>query len=252
MLIPRAVFKISKGAAKEDCRYATSGVRVERGKGSTCYAVVTDGKKMIIAEWSDEEANQDFPSVPGSTPGRFKPKEGVVISREQWDKAGKAIPPKRITRNKPVLAYCHLDERAIIEYREKHPTNHPADRVCPVYLTTTDGRSREQNEDYSERDHFPSWRDVVPDYETSELAVREAIQVGISPQLLAECCKLVEGIGTDEEFKGGLLTVPIEDKRVITLEGRSAESGVICKAVLNTCGTMQGVRQHIGKGRKGS
>ena len=225
MLIPKEVFNVSKCAARESSRYALNGVRVERGEGGVCRAITTDGRRLMVAEWSDEHLQLEYPPVTGAEPGNFGPGDGVIISAKQWDEAGKAIPKNGIARAKPILNNCHLDEGAVLAHKV---TDADGDRPCPIRLTSTDLDHERAIKGHAVEGHFPKWQDFMPNYRVGE----NAVEIGVNPAYLAEVCKVVEATATDEDSRGVRLVIPTDPKRPMLVQGRAVGTGVEGKAVI--------------------
>lgn len=205
MLIPRQVFAVSKLVSREPTRYAIDGVEVRRVDGQ-CVATALDGRRLISVKWSDEDIRSEFPPDVGDVAplDDFQ----AIVSRSQWDEAGKLI-PKRTRR--PVLGNCLLDENSA---------------NGTVTMTATDldqsrsvsGKSREGN--------FPKCQDVIPDYDVG----RNAVAIGVNPRFLAEVARVVEDTAVGDATDGVRLIIPTDPRRPMVID--SEANGVQATAVL--------------------
>lgn len=226
MLIPRQIFNVAKLASRESTRYAINGVRVERENGH-CKAITTDGRRLIVAQWSDEA---DRPEYPASEVGSVEPTKGfaVTVPTDLWVEAGKLIPKRTC---KPVLDNCLLDE-TLTEMRK---TDKGMEQGTEIHFAATNLERTFTTRGPSCDGAFPKYQDVMPDYTIrlpdGDGGCREAIEIGVNPVLLAEILQTVARIATNEECKGVRLIVPMNPNRPIVVEAETCE-GVSAKAVL--------------------
>ncbi len=206
MLIPRQVFNVSKLAARESTRYAINGVNVERVDGQ-CVATTTDGRRLISVKWSDEDIRAEFPPDVGDVAplDDFQ----TIVSRSQWDEAGKLIPKRTL---KPVLGNCLLDENSA---------------NGEVTLAATDLDRTRSVKGASVEGNFPKYRDIIPDYDIG----RNAVAIGVNPRFLAEVARAVEDTATDDSPVR--LTIPVDPGRPMVIDAQV--NGVEATAVLMPC-----------------
>ena len=209
MLVPREVFKVSKAAAPDSTRYAVHGVLVQRDKDGTCRAVTTDGRRLALATWSDDQVREDWPPLDvGST----RPVAGfeTILPVRDWDQAGKNIPKRT---NKAALKNCLVDETS---------ANGKVD------LVTTDCETHQALQATSIDGHFPKYQDVMPDYIVGE----DAVEIGCDPKFLADAARMVGDMTNDAECRLVRLVVPTNPDRPFKVTARNATTGVECTNVI--------------------
>jgi len=199
MLIPTQVCKnVGKVAAKETTRYAIDGVLLER-RSDHCLAAATDGRMLLRARWSDAD-HAEYPAVDGLN---LEPQAGfktLIPSAELADVA--KMPPRRPTRR--ILGRIALDE---------HTCNGSAT------FKSTDLSSVQTREVKTVEGHFPMYEDVIPRYRIGF----DAIEIGVSPELLIRLLTAMAGAATSDDNRGVRLVVPIRPSSPIFLESRNNE-----------------------------
>lgn len=149
MLIPRTVLaSLPSHSDTESSRYALGGVFLER-KDDTVYAVATDGRRLIAAQWQDDPA--DYPAVgldPLPAPGSEFAETGKIIPSADCIKLSRTAKPKvRAAAKNPQLAYVAMEERTANGRAKFAATD--GETTAALEVATIEGR-------------FPKWRDVVP------------------------------------------------------------------------------------------
>jgi len=211
MLIPKAVLKsMGTAAAAENTRYAINGIRIERTP-EACWAIATDGRRLLIAEWEDESVSKEYPEV-GLDCKRVDG-FGATIPLDSWKALAKIVPNNR---HKPILENVRIQEPGA------------ESTVKAAALSQGGVQSQEHNLDDKV---FPDYRVIVPDYTDTD-----TVEIGLNPILLAELCKAMSTM-TD----GGTVikvTIPIErcSERPVLIEaegGGVKATGIICALKLD-------------------
>ncbi len=143
MLVPKNVFCISKACDTESSRYALGGVLVERDPEGNPVAVATDGRRLAVVSWTEDDGAEypvdggDAESVDGFS---------TIIDKSHWDEAGKAA-RKVAKSSKPILRNVLLEESA----------------NGKVSLSTFDLESRRAIATRPIEGKFPKWREAIPE-----------------------------------------------------------------------------------------
>jgi hypothetical protein len=200
MLIPAQVCKnVGMAAGKEAKRYSTDAVLLQR-KDEHCIAAATDGHILLRLKWSDADRDK-YPAVDGLS---AEPKAGfsTLIHATELAEVSK-MPPRRSAQR--VL----LDEQA-------------------TDGTAVFGASTQTRRIQAVEGQFPSYEDCIPRYEVG----RDAIEIGVSPELLTRLLTAMAGAATSCDNKGVRLVVPIRPTSPIVLESCDKTEGVEATAVL--------------------
>jgi len=195
MLVPNRAFSIVKHSAAESSRYALGGIRFERDKDGSPYAIATDGRRLVAVNWQEPPVSL-FPPVAG-------------VSLEPVDDFSTVVPvvackdaPKLVKhpRNnpKPILEHVAIDEHGTNGRVPIHATN--LEKEVTLKPDSVEGK-------------FPAWRDVFPRYNHAN-----SHSVRVDPACLAEILQTVREIATTRDCRGVTLTI------------RDAESPVLVTA----------------------
>lgn len=149
MLIPRTVLaSLPVAADTESSRYALGGVFLER-RDDTAFAVATDGRRLIAAEWND--AATEYPPVGldvRRADGSEFAQHGKVIPAADCLKLARTATPKgRAAAKMPALGFVALEEGTA---------------KGRVKFAATDGETTAALEVSPIEGRFPRWRDMLP------------------------------------------------------------------------------------------
>jgi len=253
MLIPRTVLNsLTVATDTESCRYALGGLYLERAD-DTAYAVATDGRRLMVAEWKDKPT--DYPPVGLDvlpSPGSDFAQNGKVIPSADCAKLAKsARATKGVMAKKPSLNFVAMEESTA---------------NGRVKFAATDGQTTAAVEVASIEGRFPRWRDVMPgdrsrvshftfqpaevtekeisgfdDYardarklaeETAACPVPSAavVKIRLDARYLAELAKAIHDVTGNPEDSRLTLEVPLDPTKPVTLENEG--NGVKVRAVL--------------------
>lgn len=207
MLIPKAVFAISKLVARDPSRYAINGISLKRTDDGQCVATVTDGRRFLTTQWDDAEYREDFPSSQSST----NPVSGfhTLVKKSQWDRVGKTIPKSRVSSARPELNYCLLDEQRHTDI------NH---------MSSSDGKATSIIDDDILEGNFPDLQNSISQY----VVGCDAVEIDVNPQLFIETLQSLEAATGEDilrENRNVRLTIPINPTMGIRIDGGQNISG---------------------------
>jgi hypothetical protein len=199
MLIPRAVFALSKLCDGESSRYALGGVLFERIDAERCRAVVTDGRCLVIVEWRENHA---FDTEFGNFPLNTAPGFVVLIpagSCVALQRLGKPTPKTKMPPKCEVVAIGEQAQESQSEFRACVLTENGRLGYSAV---TCEGR-------------FPRWQDVV--YGRRKLRAGTAMgAVSLDTELFSRVLVAVNEVSRDETGTAcGVFTPPSNDEPVI-------------------------------------
>lgn len=237
----------------ESSRYALGGVLFER-RDDTAFAVATDGRRLIAAEWQDATAAVDFPPVGLGVlpaPGSEFAESGKVIPSADCLKLARTAKPKgRAAAKCPALQYVAMEE-ATANGRAKFAAT-DGETTAGLEVATMEGR-------------FPTWRDVIPaarprvshftfqdaaesDRQTGGFGNEDAhklreeteakpghirgavVKIRVDARYLAELAKAIHDVTGTDETNGLTLEIPLDPSCPVTLENEG--NGVKVRAVL--------------------
>ena len=190
LLLPRNLKALADLTAKENPRYAVTGVRVEE-EGRDAYRVqATDGRIALVVTGKAEHFEL-FPRVAalGSAPNSATE---TVIPAADWRKIFRTVPGPKVTREKPALA------NVAVVMGDKVATMATFD-TQQVYVKRSDpveGR-------------WPCTRELEP-----KTAPKECVKV--DPSQLRQLLQAIEALADDE-------------RRAVTLELRGPEKPVVLR-----------------------
>lgn len=206
MIIPPEIFSIGTCAARESTRYAINDVLVERMDDGSCRAVATDGRRLMVASWTDGDDWKAFPAIDGMD---LQPEKGfrVLVPMYLWSEAAKL-------KTKIVL-----DEH-VVNGQIKMASVY-AKRTTTITVPVVDG-------------NFPKYEDIIPNYTIGE----NAVEIGMTPNMLAECASTLGELATDEVFRGIRLVVPKDKNRPLLITAqKSGRTGIVVLMPYNLDGT---------------
>ena len=171
MLVPRGVLSgLARCADLESCRYALSGVRLERP--TECgrpKAIVTDGRRLVLADW--EEPNTTTSTLPYELPDKTglsgdHVRDFATIVPVAACKAADALGGKPRKRDPEAASWLVVDEQS-------------ANGTVPLGAVGSQGPATTSPEALEGR--FPNWRDVLPEPNeqtvTTQVPLRQLVDV---------------------------------------------------------------------------
>lgn len=197
MLIPKRIFAISKVAAKEQGRYATNGVCLQRTPDGRPLAIATDGRRLVAATWPEGKPDE-LPEGVLQGQDTFGMDEAIIPTRP-WDEAGKAI-PKYTVRPGLDVAAVGIDGRT-------------------ARIGSTDLEVTKRNDTLLTEGKFPTWRKIVP----NDLDGMRCI--AFNPQYLAECAQVLQAMVGSLETPLVTLAIPKDPRKPAVLVAESPEGG---------------------------
>ncbi len=159
MQIPRSITKLVSHCETENSRYALSCVKLER-TGNRARAIATDGRRMIVAQWQDNQEGELETLIPA---------EAIKRVAKQLPKLGKKAKPAEKTLS--LAEGAELNEKAKI-------TTAPG---LEVVTETNDGR-------------YPRYASVY------SLSGAETATIRVSAKMLREALQALEAITADNEI----------------------------------------------------
>ena len=197
--------------------WSSSGVLVERNDEGKARAVATDGRRLILSEWFEDDP-KDYPPIEGFS-SEHRNGFSAILPTGALKAAAKGI---KNSRYKPILGNVAIDEQSA---------------NGKVLLSTTDLETVQQSTVATCEGHFPKWQDVVPDYKTIKAASRTrrnglprdsfpSIRIGVNAKLLAELLTTICKINKDAD--GGnvvSLEVPLSPDRPMVIHSEAPEFG---------------------------
>lgn len=196
MLIPRKVLtNIGVACDNMSSRYALHGIQIERVGPTSGVAVATDGRRMLIAEFS-EPPDRVMPFSEGDD----KPAAGFVTllpCREIKSIAAAHKAASHQAKKCPALQMIRIDESSANGRVKADAGN--VDIVCSAVVRSVEGR-------------FPKWRDVIPKEKPS-------VSVKLNARLLHEAIKAIEAMTATDRDRKIVLTVPLDGDSAVTIVG---------------------------------
>ena len=183
MLIPGKAFKVEKLAAREATRYAMGGVLVERGADGKARLVATDGRRLGIVTWHEEEPGE-FPAIDGLASARGGAMRAIIPIAD-----AAALAKAKAPKSKPILANVLMDEASVNGKAEFATTD--LERVSRTSSRTIDGE-------------FPAFdrpnAGVIPTGEP-------VVTITVNPALLAELLMVAEAIACPSDLPAVRLSI---------------------------------------------
>lgn len=171
MLIPRAIFHVAKFAAKAQTRYALNGVHVSRSAEGIAKVQATDGRRLIMVSW-DEDDREQYPDI--GVDLTHTAGFDAIIPLPAWEKAAKAIPKKT---SRPILENAFLCETVADSNK--------------VTLGATDLEVTEKFEVLAIEGKFPDCEAVWPDISKKRTVPDTGyIEFGINPDYMTDMLKV--------------------------------------------------------------
>ncbi len=159
MLIPRAVLDAVPICKNQiQTQYALKGVQIERGMAhGKCFAVATDGHRMLSVEWDDAELRKHNPEIGGVETEPVDGFSAIVDARACKAVAKSAKPTKRASAACPVLDWIAIKETGPSEPRALQAGAYNGTDTAISSMPTLAGS-------------FPRWRDIIPDYSEGQVS----------------------------------------------------------------------------------
>lgn len=204
MLIPRSAFPVSRCAAKEATRYAFNGVQLKRLADGKCRVAATDGRRLMVAEWTEPKDAAGFPPVFEGNPQHKTTAEfGAIIPADAFDKIGKSIPRS----SHPLICHAAVDEVGANGH---------------VDMATTDLSSTTRLSPATINGSFPPVDDTIPNYEIVNESdsghQNKAIICYYSAKLLREMLKAIEDAQAGDYQPQVKLTIPLAKNRPMRID----------------------------------
>jgi hypothetical protein len=196
MIIPRNVLALRAVADTNSTRYALGGICLEREERGPV-AVATDGRRMLVARWTEENA----PPV-GEFPARAPVGAQVIVPADacsKIEKMGKAT--NGMVKKFPALGNVIVDESKF-------------DRGAPVKTLAYDGEHVHEFAPTAIEGRFPLWRDVVDASEEKGKTVKVSVNALYLAELLEAAHK---ASGGGEENCAITLEIPADGESAIVL-----------------------------------
>lgn len=207
MLLPKQIIALKKIVSRITSRFALPAVRIERNEHGP-RAIATDGRRAVIFQWDEPEADQ-FPPVEGMSNARVR-QFAANVPAQAFADAGRGI--SRRTTN-PALGHLLLDESDASNVRLAAKGNETITRAqakavegqfpdCDAVLPTP---AREKN---------------VYDPGRHGAAAFTHTRIGVNAKQFAQTLTVVSDLAADDPSTTVLMTVPIDPHRPIRLDAR--------------------------------
>lgn len=190
MLIPRGVFPISDLCDTDSSRFALGGVLLERDENGKAKAVATDGRRLLVISWVEDDRTE-YPE--GVADSQYKRDFRAIVPKKQWTDAEK-LPPRNCP--KPILSNVLADE----------PNANGS-----ITLGATDLETARTIKAKCLEGNYPKYRDVIPEYK-----YWQSTRISVNRQLLESILHAMRGV-TTEENTAVVLDVPFDPSKPLVL-----------------------------------
>ncbi len=158
MLIPRTILDAVPICTEQTKLHnPLQGVRIERGRDGKCFAVATDGHRMLSVEWNDTEMWKHNSEIGGIETDPISGFSAIVDAKACKAVAKSAKPTKRASAARPVLDWIAIEE-----------TEPPAPRT--LQAGAYNGTDTAISAMPTLAGSFPRWRDIIPDYSEGQVS----------------------------------------------------------------------------------
>ncbi len=213
MLIPRNVLSaLPVCTDPESMRYALGGIKLERNGGDEVNAIATDGRRLLVARWSDAEMRADSPADIAGVDARPMLRPGsafdAILPAKECQRLAKAVKPgKRIANDHRVATVVAIEETP--EGREARAAVTNTRDSAVQTITAIEGV-------------FPRWKDMLDFYREPDEGSRT---VKVNAKMLGELASALAQLTTDVENYEVELTVGGKDRPVaLKLTGGEVEA----------------------------
>ncbi|HZK81207.1 MAG TPA: hypothetical protein VFC46_09080 [Humisphaera sp.] len=205
MLLPKQIIALKKIVSRAAGRFGFSTVRIERHERGP-RAMATDGRRAVIFQWDEPEADK-YPPIEGLSAKPVRKFAANVPTHVLAD-AGRGV-VKRATS--PVLKHLLLDESD----------------TSMVKIAASDNVTRAQAQAVDAA--FPDCADVIPapardgklyDPARHGVAAFSHTRIGVNSRQFAETLRVVSDLAADDPNNTVVMTVPVEPNRPIRLDAR--------------------------------
>jgi hypothetical protein len=207
MLLPKQIVALGKIVARAAGRLGLSAVRIERHERGP-RAMATDGRRAVIFQWDEPEADK-YPAVEGMSTAAVRKFAANVPPKALAD-AGRAIAGR--TPN-PLLKHLLLDESDA--------------SMVKVAATANNGITRAQAKAVD--GDFPDCGSVLPapsrqgklyNPASHGVAAFTHTRIGVNARQFAETMRVVSDLAADDTNNTVVMTVPVDPSRPIRLDAR--------------------------------
>jgi hypothetical protein len=146
MLTPRTVFDIHKITDAESSRYALGGVRFERDETGRPLAIATDGRRLMVLGWREDDADK-YPLTAADSSARLPAGSGLLIPAKDCREAAQFKVGAGLLKSKKFLGCSIIDESAADGQPVKIAASNIEKSVCDT-VKQIEGR-------------YPKWRDII-------------------------------------------------------------------------------------------
>ena len=233
MLVPRTVLSgLARIADIELSCYVLGGVRLERTPNGAPLAIATDGRRMIVATWRENVA-EELP-LPENWGKRTDAPKLVVAADACFRLAKLAEPNVGLLKCKPEFGYVAIDEScASVDEDEEAP------KEVPAYAADGNGQRVLTNAAVLDG-RYPNWSTCYPGYNSSN-----SVSVCLNANYLAEIAEvLAQYCNGQETAPQVVLTIASNDDgeaytKAVVLSAKGVD-GKVATAVLMPTATRDG------------